>query len=348
MRALPVKALISRLPAPVQLALTVITVVFLSGCEPEPPRVLGTLEWDRIALPAPVAEKIVEIKVREGDRVSAGQILMVLDDSSVRARRDAAGAEAERQQALLLELREGPRSEEIDRARADLQRVRSQLRDAEARYRRLAELARQHFVSRDDLDSARAAAESARAQVAAAEALLLELERGTRSERIDQAQAALERARSEQQVQQALLDKLVLHAPRPGLVDSIPFKLGDEAPIGGPLITMLVGEAPYARVYIPQPMRAGIQVGDAASVTIEGDDRDYPGRVRMIRSEPSFTPYYALTGEDVSRLSFLAEIQLDKAAVDLPSGLPLQARFPDASANVVPSTAPTAGGDDAR
>lgn len=348
MRVSLIKGLISRLPPLLQLALTIITVVCLSGCEPEPQRVLGTLEWDRIALPAPVAEKIVAIKVREGDRVTAGQILMALDDSTVRARRDAAGAEAARQEALLQELREGPRSEEIDRARADLERVRSQLRDAEARYRRLAELARRHFVSKDDLDSARAAAESARAQVTAAEALLLELERGTRSERIDQAQAALERARSEQQVQQALLDKLVLQAPRSGLVDSIPFKLGDEAPIGGPLITMLVGETPYARVYIPQPMRAGIQVGDAATVTIEGGDRGYPGRVRAIRSEPSFTPYYALTGEDVSRLSYLAEIQLDEAAANLPSGLPLQAKFLTARASAAPSISPATGADDVR
>jgi HlyD family secretion protein len=318
------------------IALLALPLLLLAGCEPEPQRVLGTLEWDRIALPAPVAEKIIAIDVREGERVAVGQRLLALDDTTIRARWKAAGAEAARQQALLLELREGPRSEEIERARADLERVRSQRQDAEARYRRLAELAEQNFVSRDDLDSARAAAESARAQVASAEALLLELQRGTRSERIAQAEAALERAHSEQRAQRALLDKLVLQAPRQGLIDSIPFKLGDEAPVGAPLVTMLVGEAPYARVYIPQPVRASVHIGDAAGVVIEGDDRVYPGRVRAIRSEPSFTPYYALTGEDVSRLSFLAEIQLDKTAAKLPSGLPLYARFD----TVPPTTSP--------
>ena len=33
--------------------------VLASGCAKQAPSVLGTLEWDRIALPAPVAEKIV-------------------------------------------------------------------------------------------------------------------------------------------------------------------------------------------------------------------------------------------------------------------------------------------------
>ncbi|MNN96045.1 hypothetical protein D3C81_2149630 [compost metagenome] len=53
------------------------------------------------------------------------------------------------------------------------------------------------------------------------------------------------------------------------------------------------------------------------------------GRVRSIRSEPSFTPYYALTGDDVARLSYLAEIEVDEAAdmQKLPAGLPVQVRF---------------------
>jgi HlyD family secretion protein len=47
----------------------------------------------------------------------------------------------------------------------------------------------------------------------------------------------------------------------------------------------------------------------------------------MIRSEPSFTPYYALIGEDAARLSYLAEIQLDKDAGELPAGLPVRVEF---------------------
>ena len=44
----------------------------------------------------------------------------------------------------------------------------------------------------------------------------------------------------------------------------------------------------------------------------------------MIRSEPRFTPYFALTGQDAQRLSYLAEISLGKDAANLPVGAPLQ------------------------
>jgi HlyD family secretion protein len=47
----------------------------------------------------------------------------------------------------------------------------------------------------------------------------------------------------------------------------------------------------------------------------------------MIRSEPSFTPYYALAGADAARLSYLAEIQLDRQAAALPAGVPVRVEF---------------------
>jgi HlyD family secretion protein len=46
--------------------------------------------------------------------------------------------------------------------------------------------------------------------------------------------------------------------------------------------------------------------------------------LRSIRSEPSFTPYYALAGDDASRLVYAAELLLDSGA-DLPAGLPVTA-----------------------
>ena len=62
---------------------------------------------------------------------------------------------------------------------------------------------------------------------------------------------------------------------------------------------------------------------------LDGANTVLKAHVRSIRSEPSFTPYYALTGDDVSRLSYLAEIEIDDSAdmQALPAGLPVQVRF---------------------
>ena len=49
-------------------------LVALSACGEAPPQALGTLEYDRITLPSPAAERIVDIRVREGEQVSAGAV----------------------------------------------------------------------------------------------------------------------------------------------------------------------------------------------------------------------------------------------------------------------------------
>ncbi|MDN5781605.1 MAG: HlyD family secretion protein, partial [Luteimonas sp.] len=116
-------------------------------------------------------------------------------------------------------------------------------------------------------------------------------------------------------------------APRAGRIDSIPYKLGDQAPVGAPLVVMLVGNAPYARVYIPEQQRVGLHVGDAIDVYVAGRDQPYAGKVRMLRSEPGFTPYYALIGDDAARLSYLAEVALGDDAATLPAGLPVRIEF---------------------
>lgn len=301
-------------------------VVTLAGCAKAPQQALGTLEYDRIALPAPAAERIVAIDVREGQQVAAGAKLLTLERTRTQAQTRAAEAEAQRQRDALAELEAGTRSEQVAQARANLAAAQAESRDAAAYYARLQPLGSRQLVAASDVDRARAAAGNATAQVRAAQAALEELEHGARKEQIAQARAAMDAAQAQVAAQQVTLDKLDLVAPRAGRVDSLPYRLGDQAPVGAPLVVLLVGDAPYARVYVPEPIRARVRVGDQVRAFIDGREQPLTGRVRMIRSEPTFTPYYALIGDDVARLSYLAEITLDDAS-GLPAGVPVRVEF---------------------
>jgi HlyD family secretion protein len=307
--------------------LLLVPVLLLAACHPAAPRALGTLEWDRITLPSPAAEKIIAIEVREGEAVTAGTVLVRLEASTTQSQLAAAAAEQRRSDAALAELKAGPRREEIARAQAALHAAEAQQVEAAAHLKRLQDLVAQKLVPQADVDRARATADSATAQVRSAQAALLELTRGTRGEQIAQGVAAAQAATAQTNAQRVLFDKLTLVAPRDGELDTLPSRLGDQAPVGAPRVVMLAGDAPYARVYVPEAMRATVKVGSQAQVHVEGNDRVWMGTVRMIRSDPTFTPYYALTGQDVSRLSYLAEVQLGADARDLPAGLPLWAGF---------------------
>jgi HlyD family secretion protein len=301
--------------------------LLLGACAEEPRQALGTLEYDRITLPAPAAERIVAIEVREGDTVTEGQTLLRLESTRLGPQAEAARAEAQAQASRLTELEAGPRGEQVAQARAALAAAQAQARETAAQAARFQSLGRRQLVARADVDRTRAAAESAAAQVRQASAALAELEHGTRQEQIAVGEAAVRAAEAQAQLQAVSLGKLSVAAPRAGRVDSLPYKLGDQAPVGAPLAILLVGPAPHARVYVPEPLRAGIRPGAAAQVFVEGREAPLAGRVRHIRNEPTFTPYYALIGKDAARLSYLAEIELGKDAVDLPAGLPVRVEF---------------------
>lgn len=305
-----------------------------TGCTPAPPQALGTLERDRIALPAPAFEPILAIEVQEGATVQAGDVLVHLDTTRADAALAAALADAARLADALAEARNGARSEEREQARAQVASAAAQDSNARKERERIDALLARGLVPRAQADAARATADSAAAALRSARAAAALLDNGTRVERIAQAEAALAAAQAQVERSRVDRDRLVLRAPRDGLVDSLPYEVGDQVAVGAPLVQLLVGDAPYARIYVPQPLRAGVHVGDRVDVLLDGDARHYAGHVRMVRSAPVFTPYYALHGDDAARLSYLAEVQLEADAATLPPGLPLRAAFasvPDAT-----------------
>jgi HlyD family secretion protein len=308
-------------------AFVLLPLLAFVGCAKEPSQVLGTLEYDRITLPAPAAERIVAVNVSEGQLVKAGEKLLTLERARSAAQTQAAEAALQQQRDTLAELQAGSRQEDVAQARANLSAADASAREAKAYLARVQALGQDGAISAADLDRAVAAAHSAEAQVRTARAALLELQNGARKERIAQAQSATNAAAATLAAQEITLDKLEVVAPRAGRIDSLPYKLGDQAPVGAPLAILLVGDRPYARVYVPEQLRARTNVGDHATALVEGRTESYDGRVRVIRSEPVFTPYYALSGKDAARLSYLAEIELDATAAKLPAGLPVRVRF---------------------
>ncbi|MGB7737546.1 MAG: hypothetical protein WBM03_00405, partial [Steroidobacteraceae bacterium] len=69
--------------------------------------------------------------------------------------------------------------------------------------------------------------------------------------------------------------------------------------------------------------------GTRVAATVDGHAERIKGTVRYVSAEAAFTPYYALTQKDRSRLAYLAEITLDDpAARALPAGVPVQVFVP--------------------
>ncbi len=308
-----------------------VAAVTLAGCESSdsPLPAVGTLERNRIELIAEANEPIVEIAVAEGDPLEKGQLVLRLDGANHEAKLAGAKASLERANQRLAELVRGPRQERIVEAQARVEGARENLAAQRREYTRVEMLVADRLLSPSELDRAFARRELAEADYEEAEARLEELLEGTTPEELGQAQAAVDEAGSAVDVLQISLDRLQVRAPRAGTVEVLPYELG-ERPAGGAVIgLMLADSAPYARIYVPAPVRARVVPGLEAIIRVDGVDTDFAGTVRFVSADAAFTPYFALTQRDRSRLSYLAEVTVtDPAAADLPTGLPVEVDFP--------------------
>jgi len=289
---------------------------------------LGTLERDRIVLTATAAEIITAQPIAEGSQVEAGQLLVQLDTSQQTLAVQALEAEVAAGEAALALLREGPRAEEITAAAARVDTAQAVARESQLQLARVQELADRGVASQSELDTAKALADSNAARLRDAEAQLKLLRIGTRPEDIAQAEAQLQAARARLALEHSKLADLSILATRDGTLDSLPFYVGERVPVGASVAVILSDDPPYARVYIPEPVRAGINPGTRLTVHVDGSPESFTGEVRWIAQEPEFTPYYALSSSERSRLVYLAEVQLPAEAGSLPAGLPVQVELP--------------------
>jgi HlyD family secretion protein len=290
--------------------------------------VLGTLERDRLELPAEANEPIIAILIHEGETVAKDQALLQLDARNANARRSSLQASVGVARHKLTELLHGPRSDEVLEARARLEGAESVYNTAASEYQRASELVARKLVSQTELDQQRALRDRAEATRREARAQLTLLLKGTRIEQLDQAREELKEAEADLQEYEISVARLLVRAPRAGVIEALPFKMGERPPAGAAVIVMLADGAPYARVYVPEPMRVSVKAGDAAQVRVDGVDQPFAGQVRYVSADAAFTPYYALTQKDRSRLSYLAEITLtEPRAAELPAGIPVEVTF---------------------
>lgn len=313
--------------------LPLMLILLLAACgRPMESQVVGILEWDRIELTAETSEPIVEVLAGEGNKVRAGQVILQLDTQRLRARRDEADAALGQAAARLAELRRGPRTERIEQARARLRGFESESLTAANELTRVRTLVQKSLASPEALDVARAEYDRARAERDAARAELEELLTGTTAEELEQAEAARAQAQARLRATEVSLQRLTVRAPSDGRLDTLPFELGERPRSGAVVAVMLCGASPYARVYVPEPLRVRITPANRARIFVDGLAEPFDGSVRMVSRDAVFTPFFSLTERDRSRLSYVAEVELEGArAAELPAGVPVRAEFVDTS-----------------
>lgn len=284
----------------------------------------GNIDVRVVDLSFEVSGRLSQMLVDEGQRVTAGQKLAMLDNTRLQLTRDAAQAQLDAQQAQLDELLAGTRPEQIEQYRAQLDAARIEADNAERNAVRLRDLVKKKLASDRDADDAQAAANGAKANAAAAKATLKLAQAGSRKETIAAARASLQNARTQLQLAQRNLDDSVLIAPQSGIVQNRILEPGDMASAQTPALTLVSDDQQWVRVYVGETDLGKVKPGQP--VTIHSDsfaDKTYRGWVGSISPSAEFTPKSVQTPEIRTDLVYQTRVYLCQTSDELRQGMPV-------------------------
>jgi HlyD family secretion protein len=252
------------------------------------------------------------------------------------------------------ELLAGSRTQEIDAARASVQRAEAENTRTDVDYARQQRLYEQDVVSARERDNALAAYGSTKAILAEAQERLHLVEEGPRDEQIAQARAALgeaqawhdqilagprketiEQARAERmRAEEALrlaetrLSYAAIAAPLSGIVLSDHVEPGEYVTPGAPIITIGDLENVWLRGYIDETDLGRVKLGQPVAVTTDTyPDKTYEGVLSFISSEAEFTPKNVQTDKERVKLVYRVKIDIPNSDFELKPGMPADAKI---------------------
>jgi HlyD family secretion protein len=304
----------------------------------------GYVEATDVRISAKVAGRVASVAVAEGERVSAGQVLVTLatteTDLAV-TRFEAERAQAAAQLQLLLA---GPRAEDVRQAEsqaaaAEAERVAAQaeLTAAKADEQRFEQLLASNSGSRKQRDDAVARRETVEARVraakdraAAASAQLDRVRAGARREEIAAARARVAAADAQLAALQNDRTEATITAPSAGVVTSRLVEPGELVAPRQALIVLVDLDHAWANVYVGEPLVPSLQVNGAVTVRTDAGDT-LPGRIAYISPQAEFTPRNVQTADERAKLVYRVKVTVDNSRGVLKPGMSVTADFAESA-----------------
>ena len=275
---------------------TVVIIVAIIGFfifDRTPDLMQGQVEVEEYRVSSKVPGRILEIRVKEGDYVHAGDTLAIIDAPEVRAKmQQAQGAEAGAA-ALELMAKNGARKEQVQGAFQLLQQAKAGLEIAEKSYGRVQRLFAEGVVSAQKRDEAEALYKSSKAQVQAAQSQYDMAVNGARQEEKLAAQAQVERARGAVQEVSAYIGETVQTAQMDGEVSSIYPKVGELVGTGSPIMTISMMDDLWGTFNVREDQLGALQIGSEISAFVPAFNKEVKMKVYYLKDQGSFAVWKA-------------------------------------------------------
>ena len=271
----------------------IVALIGLIALDRDPDIIQGQVEVSEYRVSSKVPGRILEIRVKEGDYVKAGDTLAILDAPEVRAKMEQAQSAQSAAAALELKAQNGARKEQIQGAFSVLQQAKAGFEIAEKSYNRVQRLFDEGVMSAQKRDEAFASYKAMEAQMKAAQSQYDMAVNGARMEDKMAATAQVGRAKGAVQEVNSYIHETVQIAQKEGEVTDVYPKVGELVGTGSPIMSIAMMDDMWGTFNVREDQLNGMQVGTEFSVFVPAFNKEVKMKVYHLKDQGSFAVWKA-------------------------------------------------------
>ena len=271
----------------------IVAIIGFFALDRGPDLVQGQVEVSEYRVSSKVPGRILEIRVKEGDYVKAGDTLVILDAPEVRAKMEQAQS-AENAAAAQEEMaRNGARQEQIQGAFQLMQQAKAGLEIAEKSYQRIQRLFDEGVVSEQKRDEVYANYKAMEAQYKAAESQYQMARNGARKEDKKAAAALVGRAKGAVNEVNSYISETVQVAQMEGEVTDVYPKVGELVGTGSPIMSIALMSDLWGTFNVREDQLNGMEVGKTFKAFVPAFNKDVEMKVYYMKDQGSYAVWKA-------------------------------------------------------
>lgn len=274
-------------------AIVIVGIIGMFTIGDDEPTIQGQIEVEEFRVSSKLPGRVLEIRVKEGDFVHAGDTLVILEVPEANAQQKVAEATESAADAMSSLAASGARQETIQSAYQLYQAAQAAADVAKATYERVQRLFDEGVVSAQKRDEALAAFKATEAQVQAAKSQYEMVKNGLRSQEKLAAKKQAEAAAGAVELISSMIRETVQVAAVDGEVSEIFPKEGELVGLGSPIMNISLMDDVWATFNIREDQLEGMKVGDTFNAFLPAFSKDIELKVTNVKDQGSYAAWKA-------------------------------------------------------
>lgn len=288
----------------------------------------GTIESENVIVGSKVNGTVLQILKDEGDKVSKGDTLLIVDPKIYSLKTSQAHAAMNVAKAQLNLLNTGARSEDKSSAFEMYFQAKTNFELVEKNYMRMSSLLESETITQKQFDETEALFKVSKSRLESAKQNLKKVKNIARVEELEAAEANYEMAKANFNLALNGLNDCFITSPINGRIVKKFIENGENASPMSSLFKISDLTKIELVVYVSEVDLGKVNYGQKVEVVVDSFPEEiFEGKVTYISPEAEFTPKSIQTKDERTKLVFSVKIEVDNSELKLKSGMPADARI---------------------